>query len=117
MANNESCQRLYARIADLEARLARTTEIVRCSNDVIAEWRRAFPIGDPVWLRERLDSAEHDNEELRDRLAKLEAALSEALDEWAYAAQYKGEHLAKKHGDTVRIAELRTLLASRGKST
>lgn len=52
-----------------------------------------------------------------DRLAKLDAALAEALDEWEYASAYKGEHLAKKHGDAVRIAELRTLLAPRDKST
>lgn len=33
--------------------------------------------------------------------------LCEALDEWEYASQYKGEYLAFKHRDKERIAELR----------
>lgn len=56
---------------------------------------------EPVWLPVR---------RMRDRLAKLEASLSEACDEWEYASQYKGEFLAEKHGDASAIAELRELL-------
>lgn len=37
-------------------------------------------------------------------------ALEEALEGWEDASQYKGEHLAKKHGDAEDIARLRALL-------
>jgi hypothetical protein len=47
---------------------------------------------------------------LRERVGKLEEALGEALDGWEYAAQYKGEFLAAKHGDASDIAEMRKLL-------
>lgn len=57
---------------------------------------------------ERLDrdllTALNENERLR-------AALDEALEGWAEGAEYKGDYLAKKHGDRERIAELRKLLA------
>jgi hypothetical protein len=42
--------------------------------------------------------------------AELKEALREALNEWEYASQYKGEFLAKKHGDAESIARLRKLL-------
>lgn len=42
----------------------------------------------------------------------LAAIAREALDEWEYAAQYKGEFLAKKHGDAERIAEHRKALGA-----
>lgn len=38
-------------------------------------------------------------------------ALEEALNGWEYAAGYKGEFLAKKHGDTEDIARLRKVLS------
>jgi hypothetical protein len=47
-------------------------------------------------------------------IMNLRAALKDALDGWEYAANYKGEYLARKHGDAEDIAELRTLL--RGKA-
>ena len=37
-------------------------------------------------------------------------ALEEALNGWEDAAQYKGEFLAKKHGDADDIARLRKVL-------
>jgi hypothetical protein len=40
---------------------------------------------------------------------RLRKALDEALDEWAYASQYKGDYLAAKHRDAERIAEFRAL--------
>lgn len=46
-----------------------------------------------------------------DRIVALELALQEAIDEYAYAVSYKGEYLAKKHGDTERIAQMREVLA------
>ena len=36
--------------------------------------------------------------------------LQEALLEWEYSSQYKGEHLQKKHGDLERIAEIKAAL-------
>lgn len=41
---------------------------------------------------------------------KLREALEEALDGWEYAAQYKGEHLARKHHDAEDITRLRLIL-------
>jgi hypothetical protein len=38
-------------------------------------------------------------------------ALEEALNGWEYAAGYKGEFLAKKHGDAEDIARLRQVLS------
>lgn len=38
-------------------------------------------------------------------------ALEEALNGWEYAAGYKGEFLAKKHGDAEDIARLRKVLS------
>lgn len=55
-----------------------------------------------------------ENEALRERLAKLEAGLATACNEWEYASQYKGEFLAEKHGDAEDIAELRELLKGTG---
>ena len=46
---------------------------------------------------------------LRDA-ARLQEALREALDGWAYAAQYKGEYFRGKHGDDADIARLSALL-------
>jgi len=42
--------------------------------------------------------------------AQLLDSFEEALNGWEYAAQYKGEFLAKKHGDADDIARLRKLL-------
>ena len=41
---------------------------------------------------------------------RLREALKEALDEWQDSSAYKGDYLAHKHGDVVRIVELRKLL-------
>ena len=40
----------------------------------------------------------------------LKLALEEALDGWEDASHYKGEWLAKKHGDIQDIVRLRKLL-------
>lgn len=45
------------------------------------------------------------------REARLADALQEALTGWEYAAQYKGDYLAEKHGDAEDIAQLRAVLA------
>jgi len=45
------------------------------------------------------------------RIAELEKALSECVEEYSYAAEYKGEYLREKHGDDDKIAEYRKLLA------
>ena len=50
---------------------------------------------------------------LVERTGKLEKALAYALNEWEYASQYKGDYLAKKHGDVEEIAARRALLAGR----
>lgn len=47
------------------------------------------------------------------RLVVLRECLEEALNDWAYAAQYKNG-LEVKHGDYERIAEMRALLVSLG---
>ena len=39
--------------------------------------------------------------------------LQEALLEWEYNSQYKGEYLQKKHGDIERIAEIRAALKAK----
>jgi hypothetical protein len=41
----------------------------------------------------------------------LREALTEALDEWECAAQYKGEYLSGKHDGAGRIARSQALLA------
>jgi len=46
------------------------------------------------------------------RLQQAEGIAEEALSEWDYASQYKGDYLRKKHGDVERIDELRAKLAS-----
>lgn len=45
-----------------------------------------------------------------ERIKQLEEALKEAIIEYEYAYQYKGDFLAKKHGDAERVAELRKVL-------
>ena len=47
---------------------------------------------------------------LEAEVAALRAALTEALEGWEYAAQYKGEYFIKKHGDADDITRLRALL-------
>ena len=42
----------------------------------------------------------------------LRGLLLESLDEWEYAVTYKGEYFDQKHGDSVRIAEMRKELLS-----
>lgn len=59
--------------------------------------------------REKLAALSHEL-----KIGMLANALEEALDGWEESAQYKGEYLAKKHGDADRINELRTLLSSLG---
>jgi nitrate reductase assembly molybdenum cofactor insertion protein NarJ len=54
-------------------------------------------------VRERL-------EDLRKRIALLEAILTDALDNYEYYAQYAGEFLCKKHRVGEDIAEKRALL-------
>jgi hypothetical protein len=46
----------------------------------------------------------------RAEVERLTKALGEALDGWEYAAPYKGEYLAEKHGDSEDIARLRALI-------
>ncbi len=46
----------------------------------------------------------------RDRVRDLEAALREALDEYEYACEYKGDYLVKKHEDKETLARLRGVL-------
>ena len=46
--------------------------------------------------------------------ADVVAALRESLDGWEDAAKYKGDHLAKRHGDAVDIARLRKLVPGGG---
>jgi len=46
------------------------------------------------------------------QLQQVEVIAEEALSEWDYASQYKGDYLRKKHGDVERIDELRAKLAS-----
>lgn len=60
----------------------------------------------------------HAEEYFKDPLARvglerrqLLDALEEALNGWEDAAQYKGEFLAKKHGDAEDIARLRKVLS------
>ena len=48
---------------------------------------------------------------LKAELNALREALKEALNEWEYASQYKGDYLARKHGDSERITDLRALHA------
>ena len=48
---------------------------------------------------------------LHERIAELDAALSEALDGWEDAAAYKGDYLRDKHGDLGGITRLRAVRA------
>ena len=48
---------------------------------------------------------------LADRCEALQAALSEALDEFEDAIQYKLDYLVTKHGDRETLARLRALAA------
>ena len=41
----------------------------------------------------------------------LRCLLQEALGDWEYATKYKGEYFDQKHGDSVRIAEMRKEIA------
>ena len=52
-----------------------------------------------------------ENHRLLGRVQKLELALKDAIEEYEYACEYKGEHFVKKHGDRERIVELRAVLA------
>tara|TARA_R110002096_G_scaffold66682_2_gene162186 strand:- start:17882 stop:18217 length:336 start_codon:yes stop_codon:yes gene_type:complete len=45
--------------------------------------------------------------ELRGKLSAITAALEEALDEWEYSSQYKGDYLQEKHHDLDAIREMR----------
>lgn len=47
------------------------------------------------------------------RIEILEEALKEAIIEYEYAYQYKGDFLAEKHGDAERVAELRKVLEAK----
>ena len=47
---------------------------------------------------------------LEARIALLEGALTDALDNYEYYAQYAGEYLSKKHRVAEDIAEKRALL-------
>jgi hypothetical protein len=44
------------------------------------------------------------------RIAVLEAAAREALDEWEDGLGYKGTYLSAKHGDPERLAQLREVV-------
>ena len=52
-----------------------------------------------------------DRHALLDHCAALQAALSEALDEFEDAIQYKLEYLVTKHGDRETLVRLRALVA------
>lgn len=56
-------------------------------------------------------------DELRDRVAELEAALREALDGYDEGSRYKGDFLREKHGDEESIARLRKVLEQGGGDT
>ena len=56
-------------------------------------------------------------EALAARCEVLEAALSEALDEFEDAIQYKLEYLVTKHGDRATIARLRAIAAGTAAAT
>jgi hypothetical protein len=45
-----------------------------------------------------------------ERIAELEAALKEAIEGWEDGANYKGDYLRAKHGDTEDIARVRAVL-------
>jgi Arc/MetJ-type ribon-helix-helix transcriptional regulator len=65
-------------------------------------------MSDPVRFARRY--LEQRKAQLEAENARLREALTEALEEWGYCAQYKGDYLAKKHGDGERIAEWRAVL-------
>jgi hypothetical protein len=62
-------------------------------------------------LRGRLALAEAADaiKQLRGDVASLKAALTEACDEYEYAAQYKGDYLTKKHCDAETLERLRAI--------
>jgi len=51
-------------------------------------------------------------EALKARVSKLEEALGDVIEEYAYAAQYKGSFF-EKHGDAEKIAEFRAALSAK----
>lgn len=51
--------------------------------------------------------------EKNERIAELEAALSDAIEGWQEGAAYKGDYLREKHGDAEGIAKARAILANR----
>lgn len=67
------------------------------------EAARCFPPDGATYFADPFAMAALEHRQLRD-------ALEEALSGWEYAAQYKGEFLAKKHGDAEDIVRLRKVL-------
>jgi protein gp37 len=63
-----------------------------------------------VKLKKRVDKLLAAEYKRLDRIAKLEAALTDALDSYEEYAQYAGEFLCKKHRVAEDIAEKRALL-------
>lgn len=63
-----------------------------------------------VAARDAIRRLQGERDALRERAEALARALEEALEAWEYAAKYKGEYLADKHGDFEDIARLRALL-------
>jgi hypothetical protein len=61
-------------------------------------------------LRER-DALRIEVERLSRKRESLRFWLTEAINEWEYAASYKGEHFREKHGDDAKILALREKLA------
>ena len=78
--------------------------------DTLAAMRardRAFGDGES----EDASDIAQDRHALLDHCAALQAALSEALDEFEDAIQYKLEYLVTKHGDRETLVRLRALVA------
>lgn len=46
----------------------------------------------------------------------LRTMLTEALDAWEYACEYKGDYFRKKHGDDEQIAQMRAKLTAGGET-
>lgn len=53
---------------------------------------------------------------LRAENERLRSALKEACDEYEYAYPYKGDFLARKHGDPERLARLRSVLTGKSRT-
>jgi hypothetical protein len=53
-----------------------------------------------------MDDAAEKLQDAERRVQELEEALTEAIDEFEYASQYKGAYLAEKHGDAAIIERL-----------